>query len=197
MVDMSQAPVGRDTADLMVHGSSVFYMQSPLPACIFFCVGGYMIHKSWLIALCGCSFRDFSTHVNSSTERHIRELTALPNHDASRRHSAAVQVKVLEINLWVSMLKIQLWNLVGIQSWFRFACNGENRIPDGNRCSSSTLGGSMHLFSRFIQLPFQVTYYVSHGCLLLRTAFLDVFVQGSYTCAWVVEHAHIVHTCVV
>lgn len=98
-----QTPVAGDTADLMVNGSSEFYMQSPLPACIFFCVGGYMIHKSWLIRLCGCSSEGFSRHLNSSTQRHIRDLAALLNHDASLRHSPAVEVKVLVISLWVSL----------------------------------------------------------------------------------------------
>lgn len=149
-------PVGRDTADLMARSSSVFYMQSLLPACVFSCVGGYMIHNHDSFLSVASALR-ISADTNSPTDHHIRELAALRNHDASRRHGAAAQVKVLERSLWASlprqaMHKIQLWNTVRIRSCSQLTCHRENRVADGNVSSSSTLGGSMHLFSRFIQV---------------------------------------------
>lgn len=90
-----QTPVGRDTADLMVRSSGVFYMQSLLSACVFFWVGGYMIHKSWLIPLCGFSSQDFSRHVNSSTEPHQRAHCSAKSwrKQASRRCSASKSIR--------------------------------------------------------------------------------------------------------
>lgn len=155
-----------------------------------------MTHSSLWLQLSG--FQQTRKLLNWTSHQRAHS-SATVNHDASRRHSSAVEAKVLNkslgffactIKLNQAMLKIQLWNLIGIQSWSQFTCNGEYHITDGNMSSSSTLGGSMHLFSRLIQLPFQVTHYVSCGCLFLRTAFLDVFVHGLYVCVWVVEHAH-------
>lgn len=116
-VCVAQTPVGPDMADLMLRGSTVFYMQSLLPACVVFCVGGYMNHKSWLIPVCGFSSQDFSRRRNSSTQRHNRELVAALNHDASRSHST--DIKVLVINLWFICLhsliklcwKFSFWSL--------------------------------------------------------------------------------------
>lgn len=72
---------------------------------------------------------------------------------------AACQHSVhLHAQLNRATLKIQ--HFVGVCSFSRFRCNGENRRTDEDMSSSSsTLGGDMYIFKRIIGANFWLTCY--------------------------------------